>query len=206
MIDKVPSSDRGVRAAQLNRWTDGRTMDVTETLLNFRDLLIAGYSSWRRSADLSLVHDRGYLDEAFYDWAQANWELLVERPLCATGEFLEIYASGSDYEAQLYSRVFFHHATPTHEISCESQKIAVIDLLSGSEFDPRDCIFDRFVARKDSWFEEKPPFDHVLLVSGTAQYLASLSDVVFVKRPIVGAVQPGLAGGPGPRWRSEPGR
>ena len=181
-------------------------MDATETLLNFRRFLDAGYPSWRRSTEVSLVHDRGYLEEAFYDWAQANWELLVERALCATGEFLEIYASGSDYEAQLYSRVFFHTASPTHEIGCESLKGTVVDLLSGREFNPNACQFDRLVARKDSWFEDEPPFDHVLLLCSGTQHLVPISDVAFTKRPIRGAVQPGVADGPGPRLRSEPGR
>ena len=181
-------------------------MDVTETILNFRDLLNAGYPSWRRSAEVSLIHDRGYLDEAFYDWAQANWELLVERSLCTTGEFLEIYAAGSDYETQIYSRVFFHNATPTHEIGCESPRRVVVDLLSGNEFDPGACRFDRLVARKDSWFEDEPPFDQVLLLDGSTQYMASIVEVAFTKRPARDAVQPAVAGGPGPRLRSEPGR
>lgn len=181
-------------------------MDVTETILNFRIFLNAGYPSWRRSAEISLVHDRGYLDEAFYDWAQANWELLVERPLCKTGEFLKVYAAGSDYEAQLYSRVFFHNATPTHEIGCESSRRVVVDLLSGNDFDPGACQFDRLVARKDSWFEDEPPFDHVLLVDGSTQYMASIVEVAFTKRPARDTAQHGVVGGPGPRLRSEPGR
>ena len=88
--------------------------------MNFRQVLLAGYPAWERSATHALQADRGFLDEAFDDWAQANWELLVERPLCAVSEFLTIYGSGSDYERLRYSRVFFHDAVPTHAIVVKS--------------------------------------------------------------------------------------
>lgn len=160
-------------------------MDVTETVLNFRAFLNAGYDAWLRSAQVTLTRDRGFLDESFYDWAQANWELLVERSICPTDEYLNIYGAGSDYEMQLHSRVFFRDAKPTHEIACESaDDITVIDLLSGKEFNPTSCSFDRFVTRKDSWYQDEPQFDCVLLDSGSSQFMATATAVKFVLQPI----------------------
>lgn len=160
-------------------------MDVNDAVLNFQAFLNAGYTAWHRSALVCLEKDRGFLDEAFFDWAQANWELIVERALCKTGEYLEIYAAGSDYETQIYSRVFFHHAKPTHEVFCESAAgTVVIDILSEREFRPDACSFDRFVSTKDTWYEDEPPFDHVLLEDGDTQYLAPVSFLKFRVRPI----------------------
>lgn len=160
-------------------------MDVTHAVLNFRDHLNAGYASWLGSAQACLERDRGFLDEAFYDWAQANWELLVERPLCATGEFLEIYGAGSDYEAELYSRVFFHGAKPTHEIFCEAAHgDAVVDVLSGRSFNPSLCSFDRFVAKVDTWYDDEPPFDYVLLSVGTTEHMAPVTAIRFALRAV----------------------
>ena len=146
--------------------------------MNFREILIAGYTSWKRAADHALDADRGFLDEAFDDWAQANWELLVERPLCNVAEFLEIYGSGSDYETQRYSRVFFHDAIPTHAIVVRAA-VPVLDILSNTAIDVSEWAFDRLVARVGDWFENRPPFDHVLVERGPTAALIALSTVRF---------------------------
>ena len=137
-------------------------MDVHTVVLNFRDLLVRAYPNWRCGADEALHHDRGYLDEAFGDWAQANWELLVERVLCHPKQFLNIYGSGSDYELAAHSRVFFHDATPTHKVICRSTGVSH-DLLSDSDIELDDWAFDKFVCFTNNWFDESPPFDHALL-------------------------------------------
>jgi len=152
--------------------------------MNFRQVLLAGYPAWERSATQALHMDRGFLDEAFDDWAQANWELLVERPLCAVGEFLTIYGSGSDYEQQLYSRVFFHNAAPTHAIVVKSTNPPAIDLLKNVAIDLAGCTFERLVARADSWFEDRPPFDHVVVVRAGKPALLPLTSVRFERERI----------------------
>ena len=156
-------------------------MDVTETILNFKAFLVAGYANWLRSAQAAVARNNGFIDEAFCDWAQANWELLVERALCGTGQYLDIYASGSDYEMQLHSRVFFREAKPTHAIRCELMAGAsAIDLLSDREIQPSTCSFDRFVARNGTWYEDEPPFDYVMLDSDDTQHVLPVSSVRFV--------------------------
>lgn len=101
-------------------------------------------------------------EEYFYDWAQANWELLVERVVCSPNESFVVYGSGSDYEAARHSRVFFHKAEPTHEIICVA-KSTVLDWISEAEVDLTKFDFDAFVSIYEKWFDISPPFDHILL-------------------------------------------
>ena len=139
-------------------------MDAHEAVTNFRDFLATGHAAWIRAEKVALEADRGFLDEAFGDWAQANWELLVERPLLGSAQYLEIYGSGSDYEAQLYSRVFFHDAKFTHKIICvPARDQPTKDLLSRDPVDFTKWEFDRLVAHVGDWYDDVPPFDHVLL-------------------------------------------
>jgi hypothetical protein len=155
-------------------------MDAHALLINFRNFLVVAYPAWAHSAEIALGRVRGFLDEAFYDWAQANWELLVERALCDTDEFLEVYGSGSDFEQQMHSRVFFHDAHATHAIRLRSRGQPIVDLLSGDTIDLVDFEFEGFVAQAATWFEPRPPFDHVLASHRSRQALVPLSDVSFV--------------------------
>ncbi|WP_417446811.1 hypothetical protein [Kangiella sp.] len=106
-------------------------------------------------------------EEYFYDWAQANWELLVERVVCSPNESFVVYGSGSDYEAAGHSRVFFHKAEPTHKVICAA-KSEVIDLLSEAEVDLAQFDFYSFVSIDGGWFDISPPFDHILLTEKDA--------------------------------------
>jgi hypothetical protein len=136
-------------------------------LQNFRAFLCAAYPQWKAVAAQVLATETGTdLDDAFCDWAQANWELLVERPLCEAPNLLNIYSAGSDYEDAAHSRVFFHAELPTHDIVCVMKGQTVIDHLTGSPVDLSGFLFDKFVARVDTWYEDVPPFDHVLLYRG----------------------------------------
>ena len=160
-------------------------MDAHDAVLNFRDFLLGGYAAWRRSASVALEFERGFLDEAFYDWAQSNWELLVERPLCRSAEYLEIYGPGSDYEAKLHSRVFFHDAVPTHAICCvAATDRPTIDVLSGLTIDPTLCAFDRLVARVAGWHDDSPPFDHVLLRFRDTDAMVPMAVIRFELRSV----------------------
>jgi hypothetical protein len=158
-------------------------MTPNEALLNFRAFLVNAYPAWRAAAGEALAHDRVPLDKAFDDWAQANWELLVERPLCGTGQFLEIYGAGSDYEAQSFCRVFFRDALPTHKLICESSRDRPTDLLTDSTIDVAGAMFERLVARSGSWYESLPPFDHVLVRQGDRDLLVRLEHVTFSMQP-----------------------
>jgi len=162
-------------------------MDADIAVRNFQLALVAGYATWRRVADATVIRERVELADAFGDWAQALWELLVERPGLDTGEYLDLYRSGSDYEQERYSRVFFHDALPTHEVFVQTRdESSVVDILSGQEISLSSTKFDGFVARTGQWYDEAPPFDHVLLVDGKehTQRLVAAEHVCFSIRRI----------------------
>lgn len=160
-------------------------MELDAAIRNFGHGLVAGYPSWLRAAHAALAAGNGYLDQAFDDWAQAQWELLVERTVLDQGEFLDLCGSGSDYETELHSRVFFHDATPTHEVGVASASgRQTTDVLSGAAFDPSTMQFEQLVAYRADWYESEPPFDHVLLVTDSdgLERVAPLADVRFCLR------------------------
>ena len=123
------------------------------------ELVLKSYNSHKSEADKNEINTVTF-DEYFDDWAQANWELLVERVVCSYNESLIIYGSGSDYEAAAHSRVFFHDFSPTHQLICKSN--CAIDWITKKEVDLSQFDFESFVSKVDGYFDVKPPFDHVL--------------------------------------------
>ncbi|MBU0913480.1 MAG: hypothetical protein KKF22_13175 [Gammaproteobacteria bacterium] len=141
---------------------------LNSCIANFISFLNANYQLVTQSYEMHKFHAEQEklllvsFEEYFDDWAQANWELLVERVVCSTNESFVIYGSGSDYEAAAHSRVFFHNVKPTHKIVCFA-KSTVMDRLSKTEVDLTKFDFDAFVTSDGKWFNVSPPFDHVLL-------------------------------------------
>lgn len=69
--------------------------------------------TWSDRADL----ERGQL---MSDWAQANWETIVEARLSTTRPvYLDVYGDGADCNP-MGSRVSLPDAVPTHELRCHS--------------------------------------------------------------------------------------
>ena len=68
------------------------------------ELVLKSYNSHKSEAQNHEINTVTF-EEYFDDWAQANWELLVERVVCSYNESLIIYGSGSDYEAAAHSGV-----------------------------------------------------------------------------------------------------
>ena len=99
------------------------------------------------------------------DWKQFNWELIVENNLFQ-GEnfFLEPYGEGADYYGYS-SRILLPDALPTHAIYCHCEN-EVTDLLTGNSVtSPSEgYLLECFVAIRDGWYYEEPPFDCVLIV------------------------------------------
>jgi len=138
------------------------------SILRFSVFLDSGFASIKSAYDLlsSQVNSpEEYVvsfDEFFDDWAQANWELLVERAVCGINESLNTYGSGSDYEMGIHSRVFFHDAVSTHHIKCIAGPEA-IDHLTKNTIDLSDFEFDSLVSIDQDWYAIKPPFNYALL-------------------------------------------
>ncbi len=125
------------------------------------------------------------------DWAQANWEFVVEAAVSVNGRiFLEPYGDGADCNA-IGSRVWMPGAASTHVVNCAPrQGDESIDMLSGNtiRFPERGFPVDRFAAlRADGWFEETPPFEHVLVTALGQEALFPLSDLQFLLQVAEGA-------------------
>jgi hypothetical protein len=160
-------------------------MDFDQVVRNFRDTLVVGYANWRQAAVVACERERGFLDEAFGDWAQAHWELLVERVVLGPHHYLDLYRVGSDYEQAAHSRVFFHQAEATHKVAVTSRSGGALnDVLTADRFTPDDYEFDGFMAHVGDWFEEEPPFDHVLLSAGEVCRLVMADEVRFELVPV----------------------
>ena len=144
---------------------------VNHTMEQFRQHLVKNYSAVFSAYEVycKTTENRPNLfivdfDDFYSDWAQANWELLVERIFCGIKESLVIYGSGSDFEAASHSRVFFNSRLATHKIMC-SPKTECVDALSKKIIDLDGYEFDCFVCAKNGWFQPEPPFDHILFES-----------------------------------------
>ncbi len=148
-------------------------------------------SSWPAMTELAKTMACRDVDEVLADWAQANWEMIVEAAL-STNElvFTEPYGEGADCNAQ-GSRVWdpgnvTTHAT--HIVHCISKHDgSVTDILAHQRTQLSDggVPFDRFVSRTpNGWYAECPPFDHVLLLDGAREMLISLQDVQFILRKV----------------------
>jgi hypothetical protein len=161
---------------------------LDEIMLRFAGFLRISWEA-AHGAGRALEHVKS--DELMSDWAQANWELLVETPfreLVGFGSaFLEPYGEGADCN-QASSRVWNPDALLTHRIICRPRDGASIrDLLANAPVDvtASPVVFDHFAARaKDGWYEQAPPFDCVLGYHNDREVLISLDQVSFVAEEI----------------------
>jgi hypothetical protein len=120
------------------------------------------------------------------DWAQANWELLVETPLRETAGFgeayLEPYGEGAECNGAS-SRVWRPQALPTHRVVCRGRETAAtMDLLTSRNVDATShpIVFDHFASlSKRGWHEEAPPFDCVLGYHGNQEILVRVDAILF---------------------------
>ncbi len=143
-------------------------------------------SSWA-TVRASLVESAGWDGSVLSDWAQANWEMIVEAALSrGDAVALEVYGDGADCN-EGSSRVWKPSALPTHAVACLPRATAVKDQLTGQEvhFPPGGLPLSEFVtmAGGDGWYEVKPPFDSVLLVVGGEDVVVRISGLSFSLLP-----------------------
>ena len=82
---------------------------VTETVLNYRDFLLASWFYWKEANERTDWHENPYF---LQDWMQVTWEMLVERPLLNfySGERMLPFSNG---EAMIFD---YKQLKPTHGI------------------------------------------------------------------------------------------
>jgi len=150
--------------------------DVTEAISCFQSVLCA---AWPRLLKL-IAQDQ--TNEFFDDWAQANWEMLVECSIHPKAQVvLEIYGGGADCNDP-FSRVWRPEAKATHQVHCEAgNKQKMVDVLLGQEI-KGPAIIEELCTIENEWVSKKPPFDHVVL-QGDETRAVSLNGLRFFARP-----------------------
>lgn len=122
------------------------------------------------------------------DWAQANWEAIVEAGVSDGYVFLEPYGDGADCN-QTGSRVWVPGAVATHAVVCMPLlgDSAVDRLIEKEVVFPQDgLVVDRFASlTAEGWHSEQAPFDHVLsFSSGQSEMLFRSKDLRFELRKV----------------------
>jgi len=159
---------------------------LEEILRGFSSFLTRNWEAVRASASGSSVVDA---EEVLTDWAQANWELLVEtycRELAGGDEvFLEPYGEGADCNSPS-SRVWLPNATPTHRVVCRPMHgEALHDMIAASALEEGNVVFDQFARRTEQgWYEAGPPFDCVMGYLGEREVLLSIDEISFTLEPV----------------------
>jgi hypothetical protein len=156
---------------------------LNEIMLRFAMFLSR---SWAPVKETAAVLEDIDADEFMADWAQANWELLVETPFRELvgfgGAFLEPYGEGADCN-DASSRVWMPSAIPTHRIVCRSRDgVGMHDLLAGKRIEPAHAhvLFAHFAARSQhGWHESTPPFDCVLGYMDNQEVLVPVEQLSF---------------------------
>lgn len=148
-------------------------------------------ASWEAASAVATPMEQVESTEFMSDWAQANWELLVETPfreLVGFGKaYLEPYGEGADCN-DASSRVWNPGALPTHRVVCRAGEGApMLDLLTGHSVDAAEIavVFDHFAIKTEpGWHEQAPPFDCVLGYQDEQEVLIRLDQVSFLAEPV----------------------
>ena len=148
----------------------------------FLRLLCAGWEGVEALAKSTLREP----NEVLADWAQANWETIVEAAVSLDGAvFIEPYGEGADCNS-VGSRVWMPGAASTHAVNCiprSGNQVWNVLLEEYVRFPEEGYAVDRFATpREDGWYAECPPFDHVVTTASRQEGLFRLSDVSFVLR------------------------
>lgn len=140
-------------------------------------------SSWH-SVRSGLVETAGWDESVLNDWAQANWEMIVEAALSREQQvILDVYAGGADCNDPS-SRVWQPEVRPTHAVACFTLRADGVtrDYLTGLDIKMPSAglRLTEFVAlTEDGWYRAEPPFDHALVDSDGVEAVVSLAEVSF---------------------------
>ena len=122
----------------------------------------------------SELEQQGLID----DWAQANWESIVEASLSSGAQpvHLVVYGNGADIHGAS-SRFSFPDDRVTHEVRCRPVTGDVVDHLSGVPLvdNPDGYGLDRFVSWDGQWYVEAPPFDCALVTMAGEQFVVPVA-------------------------------
>lgn len=141
-------------------------------------------SSWH-SVRSGLVETAGWDESVLDDWAQANWEMIVEAALSREQRvILDVYAAGADCN-DLSSRVWQPELRPTHAVACRTIRPdgPIRDHLSGLNIAMPSAglrLTEFVTLTEDGWYRAEPPFDYALVDFDGVEAVVRLTEVSFV--------------------------
>jgi len=142
-------------------------------------------SSWLQIHNLGLAVPGRDASEYVADWAQASWEMVVEAAVSSPDQivYLEPYGAGADCN-DIGSRVWQPGVSSTHVVhAVPLNGEELCDRLTGDAFVvPTDGVaMDQFVTLSENgWYQDVPPFDHVLIHHQGREKVVALDEVDFI--------------------------
>ena len=157
---------------------------LSDAIRAFAEVLRSNWASVKAVGESSPGRDA---EEFASDWAQANWEMVVEAAISSDAAiYLEPYGEGADCN-EVGSRVWRPGQSSTHEIRCSPRlNLALFDQLLEEQFPTpqQGILFDQFVTiNSDGWYAKTPPFDYALCTLDGKERVVELASVNFVLLP-----------------------
>ncbi len=136
---------------------------------------------------MPLIKSRDYTSDesSISDWLQSNWEILVERKILKTNQFLEVYGDGADFNGAS-SRITDINALPNFSVQInQSSSKEVFDLLNEEYVLISNADFIELVSFDKGFYHKIPKFDNVLIEDNTGtERVVSIDDINFVLKGI----------------------
>lgn len=154
--------------------------ELDDAVQAFLHVLRCGWPSVR----IGLVESADWDESVLADWAQANWEMIVEAAVSRREQVvLEVYGDGADCNDHS-SRVWRPDFLPSHAVFCRTARTdgIVRDQLTGEAIRMPSAglrLFQFVALTQDGWYKAEPPFDHALLDSDQCEVVVNLTDVAF---------------------------
>ncbi|MFA7325896.1 MAG: hypothetical protein WC121_04470 [Candidatus Kapaibacterium sp.] len=135
-------------------------MNIQIAMNIFREFL---NKTWDLVNPLIIERYYSFTDEDSYsDWIEANWELLIEKKLLNSDEFLVEYGSGADIYGDS-GRITELSGKPTHKVVINSLNgNEVYDYLNKKFITLNNNTFVEFVSFRSGYYFRNPDFNFIL--------------------------------------------
>ncbi len=137
-------------------------MNVTTSIIKYLNYINDNWHRVEDSINLYSIPEDMLIHDAFDNWLQFNWEIMVELAICDSGTFLVPYGGGADILSDS-ERVTHPYAKEVYEIICKPIQDKVYDAFTNEELFLKNYRFHRFVKRDIDTFTDYPPYNCIVL-------------------------------------------
>ena len=138
-------------------------MNITEIILDFQRFILSNWPKLRDHMEMLDWDESPYFLE---EWLQENWEILVEKKVVKSGDFLRPIG----YEGKPSCRIKHPNSQATYQIE------------ACSKLDKKCYIFLNFVSVSKKKISFEPPLDHIDLKDKNTKNIINgkISDYYFI--------------------------